>query len=147
MVDERGEIKIKYANGGRRADNEIRDNYRFILLVRASQFRSVSKIVSIPENLDHRCDWRTHRSRCGILDASRKSRRKFLSCTMLLIRCHSIPLQSDHDHDLVALLSTLGFECECRLFLTDVELNDPSCNINRGFDRVLKNGLPRMSGI
>jgi hypothetical protein len=27
-----GEIKIKYANSGRRMENEIRDNYRFILL-------------------------------------------------------------------------------------------------------------------
>jgi hypothetical protein len=33
---------------------------------------------------------------------------------------------------LVALFGTLGFECECRLFLADVELYDPSCNINRG---------------
>jgi hypothetical protein len=29
-----GDIKIKYANGGRRAENEMRDNYRFILPVR-----------------------------------------------------------------------------------------------------------------
>jgi hypothetical protein len=42
MVDERGGIKIKYANGGRRAENEMRDNYRFILPVRASHFSSVS---------------------------------------------------------------------------------------------------------
>jgi hypothetical protein len=45
-----GEIKIKYANGGRR------DNYQFILPVRASHFRSVSKTVSIPEDLGRRCD-------------------------------------------------------------------------------------------
>jgi hypothetical protein len=31
-----GEIKIKYANGGRRAENEMCDNYWFILSVRAS---------------------------------------------------------------------------------------------------------------
>jgi hypothetical protein len=32
---------------------------------------------------------------------------------------------------LVALFGTLGFECECLLFLADVELYDPSGNINR----------------
>jgi hypothetical protein len=46
-----GEIKIKYANCGRRAGNEMSDDYRFILLVRASHFRSVSKTVSTPEDL------------------------------------------------------------------------------------------------
>jgi hypothetical protein len=54
-----GEIKIKYANGGRRVENEMGDNYRFILPARASHFRSVSKTVSIPEDLGRRCDWRT----------------------------------------------------------------------------------------
>jgi hypothetical protein len=38
----------------------------------------------------------------------------------------------DCDHDLVALFCTLGFECECLLFPADVELYDPSYNINRG---------------
>jgi hypothetical protein len=33
---------------------------------------------------------------------------------------------------LVALFGTLGFECECLLFRADVELYDPSYNINRG---------------
>jgi hypothetical protein len=56
------EIKIKYANGGRRAENKILDNYWFILLARASHFRSVSKTVSIPEDLGCRCYWRTRRS-------------------------------------------------------------------------------------
>jgi hypothetical protein len=37
----------------------MRDNYRFILLARASYFRSVSKAISIPEDLGHRRDWRT----------------------------------------------------------------------------------------
>jgi hypothetical protein len=32
---------------------------------------------------------------------------------------------------MVALFGTLGFECECLLYPTDVELYDPSCNINR----------------
>jgi hypothetical protein len=89
----------------------------------------MSKTVSIPEDLGHWCDWRTCRNRRGILDASRKFHRKILSCAGLLIGCHSIPLQSDCDHDLVALLSTLGFECECLLFSTDVKLYDPPTSI------------------
>jgi hypothetical protein len=108
----------------------MRDNYRFILSARASHFRSVSKIVSIPEDLGRRCDWRTCHSRCGILDASRKFRQKILGYAGLLIGCHSIPLWSHHDHDLVALFDTLRFECECLLLPADVELDDPSCNIN-----------------
>jgi hypothetical protein len=63
---------------------------------------------------------------------SRKFHRKILSYAGLLIGCHSIPLWSDRDHDLVALFGTLGFECECLLFSTGVELYDPSYNINRG---------------
>jgi hypothetical protein len=43
--------KIKYANRGRRAENEMRDNNRFILLARAS-----SKTISILEDLVCRCD-------------------------------------------------------------------------------------------
>jgi hypothetical protein len=39
------------ANDGRRVENKIRANYRFILPVRASHFKSVSKTVSIPEDL------------------------------------------------------------------------------------------------
>jgi hypothetical protein len=68
MVDERGRDKIKYVNGGRGAENEMGDNYRFILPTIASHFRSVSKTVFIPEDLGCRCDWRTCRCRCGILD-------------------------------------------------------------------------------
>jgi hypothetical protein len=49
MVDERG--GGENANGGRRAEKEIWDNYRFILPARASHFRSVSKTISIPEDL------------------------------------------------------------------------------------------------
>jgi hypothetical protein len=71
-------------------------------------------------------------NRGGILDASRKFHGKFLGCAGLLIGCHSIPLWSDRDHDLIALFGTLGSECRCLLFLVDVELYDPSCNINCG---------------
>jgi hypothetical protein len=88
----------------------------------------VSKTVSIPQNLGHRRDWRTYHSRRGILDASRK----ILGYAGLLIGCHSIPLWFDRDHDLVALFGTIGFECECILLPTDVELDDPSYNINCG---------------
>jgi hypothetical protein len=90
MVDEKGRDKNQICNGGRRAENGMRDNYRFILPTRVSHFRSVSKTVSIPEDLGHRHDWRTCRSRRGILDASRKFGRKILGCAGLLIGCHSI---------------------------------------------------------
>jgi hypothetical protein len=132
MVDERGRDKNQICNGRRSAENRMWDNYRLILPARASHFRSVSKTISIIEDLGHRRDWRTCRSRCGILDASRKFRWKILGYARLLIRCHSILLWSDHDHDLVALFGTLGFECECLLIPADVELDDSSCNINRG---------------
>jgi hypothetical protein len=46
---------------------------------------SVSKTVSIPEDLGHQHDWRTCRSRRGILDASRKFWQKILSGARLLI--------------------------------------------------------------
>jgi hypothetical protein len=58
--------------------------------VRASHFRSVSKTVSITKDLGRRCDWRTYRSRRGILDVLRKFHRKILGCARLLIGCHSI---------------------------------------------------------
>jgi hypothetical protein len=92
----------------------------------------VSNTVSIPKDLGCWCDWRTCRSRRGILGVLRKFGRKILGCAGLLIGCHSILLQSDRDHDLVALFGTIRFECECILFAADVELYDPSCNINRG---------------
>jgi hypothetical protein len=53
MVDERGRDKTQICNGGRRAENEIRDKYRYILVARASHLRSVSKTVSIPKDLGH----------------------------------------------------------------------------------------------
>jgi hypothetical protein len=59
------------------AEDEIRDNYQFILPARASRFRSVSKTISIPEDLGRRCDCRTCRNRRGILDASIKFGEKF----------------------------------------------------------------------
>jgi hypothetical protein len=45
----------------------------------------MSKSVSIPEGLGHRYDWRTYRSRHGILDTSRKFCRKILDCAGLLV--------------------------------------------------------------
>jgi hypothetical protein len=92
MVDEMGRDKNQISNGGRRAENGMRDNYPFILPVRASHLRFVSKTVSIPEDLGHRCDWRTCHSRCGILDASRKFQRKILDCAGLLIKCQHFTL-------------------------------------------------------
>jgi hypothetical protein len=43
MVDEKGRDKNQICNGGRRAENEMRDNYRFILPMKASHFRSVAR--------------------------------------------------------------------------------------------------------
>jgi hypothetical protein len=57
MVDDRCRDENQICNGGRREENEMRDNYRFILPLRASHFRSMSKTVSIPQNLGCRCDW------------------------------------------------------------------------------------------
>jgi hypothetical protein len=45
----------------------------------------VSKTISIPKDLVHRCDWRTCHSRRGILDASRNFCRKILDCIGLRI--------------------------------------------------------------
>jgi hypothetical protein len=50
MMDERGRDKNQICNGGRRVENGMRDNYRFILSARASYFRSVSEIVFISED-------------------------------------------------------------------------------------------------
>jgi hypothetical protein len=92
MLDERGRDKNQICNGGRTTENGMRDNYRFILPVRTSHFRSVSKTISIPEDLGCRRNWRTCHSRRGILDASRKFRQKILGCVGHLIGCHSILL-------------------------------------------------------
>jgi hypothetical protein len=72
MMDERGRDKNQICNSGRRAGKRMRDNYRFILLVRVSHFRSVSKTVSIPKDLGCWHDWGTCHSRRGILNTSRK---------------------------------------------------------------------------
>jgi hypothetical protein len=85
MVDERGRDINQICNDGRRAKNAMRDNYRFILSVRASHFRSVSKTIFIPEDLGYRHDWRTCHNRRDILDALRKFWQKILGCVGLLI--------------------------------------------------------------
>jgi hypothetical protein len=152
-----GEIKIKYVNGGRRAKNELWDNDWFILLARASHFRSVSKTVFIPKDLCHRCYWRTCRSRCGILDASREFRRKILGSTGLLIRYHSIPRpfvlwQHLHvsypsrahelvDSNLAAVHEVLGVVDEFLMNPVNFHIDDPSLLINGHFDGV-QEGLP-----
>jgi hypothetical protein len=48
MVDERGRYE---KSNMQMVENKMRDNYRFILPVRASHFMSVSKTISIPEDL------------------------------------------------------------------------------------------------
>jgi hypothetical protein len=124
------------------------DNYRFTSQRELHIYSPWARLSSYLWKLICWCDWRSCCNWGGILDASRKNRRKILGCAGLRIGCHSIPLWSDHDHDhdLVALFGTLGFEYECLLFSADVELYDPSWNINRGSGGT-KNGFPRMSGI
>jgi hypothetical protein len=56
MVDIGRRDKNQICNGGRRAKNEMWDNYRFVLSVRASHLRPGSKTISIPEDLGYRCD-------------------------------------------------------------------------------------------
>jgi hypothetical protein len=94
MMDERGRDKYQICNGARRAENEMQDNYMFLLLVGESHFRSVSKTISIPKDCGHRRNWRTCHSRRGIFDALRKFWQKILSFAGLLIGCHSIPRSS-----------------------------------------------------
>jgi hypothetical protein len=77
MVDERGRDKKQICNGGRKAENGMRDKYRFILPARASHFRYVSKTASIPEDLGHRRDWRTCCSRRGFLTCQENFGEKF----------------------------------------------------------------------
>jgi hypothetical protein len=72
MVEEGWKMKYEIATG-------------LFSLARASYFRYVSKTVSTPEDLGCRCDWRNHRSRCGILDALRKFHRKIFDCAGLFI--------------------------------------------------------------
>jgi hypothetical protein len=81
---------------------------------------------------NHQCDWRSCSNRGDIFDALRKFHRKILGCARLLIGCYNFPFRSDCDHDLVAFFGTLGFKYRYLLFPADVELYNPSCNINRG---------------
>jgi hypothetical protein len=76
--------KIKYTNSGGMVENGMQDNYRFILPMGASHFRSVSKTVSIPKDLGRRCDWRTCCNRRGILDVLRKFYGFFLAALAFL---------------------------------------------------------------
>jgi hypothetical protein len=142
------------------------DNYRFILPARASYFRSVSKIVSIPEDLGRWCDWRTCCSRRGILDASRKFCWKILGCAGLLIGCPSILRPSvlwlratfhvlwQHLHasypsrahklvesNLATTLKVLGVVDELLINPVNFHVDDPSRLIN-GRSDWLQEGLP-----
>jgi hypothetical protein len=114
------------------ATNRKWDNYRFTSRWELHIYSPWARLSSYLWRLICQCDWRSCHNQSGILDASRKFHRKFLGCVGLLIGCHSIPLRSDRDHDLVPLFGTLGFECGCLLYPAIVELYDPSCNNNRG---------------
>jgi hypothetical protein len=133
----------------------MRYNYRFILPARASHFRSMSKTVSIPEDLGCRCDRRNCHIRRGILDTSRKFHRKILGYALLLIGCHSIPRpfvsrlrktshvlwQNLHasypsrarelvDSNLATACEVLGVVDELLMNPINFHVDDPSCLIN-----------------
>jgi hypothetical protein len=98
----------------------MRDNYRFILSVRASHFRSVSKTVSIPEDLGRWRDWRTRHIRHGILGASSTFHRRILDCAGLLILTDS---------------SQRSFSWFFSIFLEHIE-DGPHTLLNRGLRRI-----------
>jgi hypothetical protein len=108
------------------------DNYRFTSRWELHIYSLWARLSPYLSRLICQCDWRSCRNWGGILDTLRKFHRKILGCAGLLIGCHSIPLRSNHDHDFVALFGTLGFQCECLLFPTDIELYGPNYNINHG---------------
>jgi hypothetical protein len=146
-VDERGRDKNKFANGGRRAENEIRDNYQFILPVRASHFRYVSKTVSTPEVLGHRCNQRTCRIRHGILDASRKFCRKILFVALgflsgVIAFYSGLIITMTWSHYSVPLGLNLNVS-SFQLMLSFMILAATSIMATV----VLKNGVPTISGI
>jgi hypothetical protein len=133
------------ANGGRRVKKEIWDNYRFILPVRVSHFRSVSKIASIPEDLGHRCDWRTCHSRRGcarLLIGSHSILRPFVS--WLTVTSHmlwqdlysSYPSRAHEsvDSNLAAAREVLGVVDELQMNPVNFHVDDPSRLINDRFD-------------
>jgi hypothetical protein len=128
----------------------------------------VSKTISIPEDLGHRCDWRTCHSRHGILDASRKFHRKNLDFARLLIGCHSIPWlfvsplrvtfhvlwQHCHasypsrvlelvDLNLAAAREVLGVGDELLMNPVNFHVDDTSLLIN-GHSGWIRKGFPRM---
>jgi hypothetical protein len=74
MVGEREREMQKVEEGQKKRNVRY---YQFILPVRMLHFRSVSKTVSIAEDLGRRCDWKTCHCGCCILDASRKIIEKF----------------------------------------------------------------------
>jgi hypothetical protein len=115
----------------------------------------VSKTISIPEDLGHRRDWRTCRSRRGILVVSRK----ILGCAGLLIECHSILWPSvpqlrvtsdvlwQHlhasypsracisvDSNLATTCEVLGVVDELLMNPVNFHVDDPSLLINGCFD-------------
>jgi hypothetical protein len=107
----------------------------------------VSKTISVPEDLGHRFDWRTCRSRRDILEASRKFCRKILSCARLLIGCHSIPWPSlvlwqnlhasypsrareSVDLNVAAACEVLGVVDELLMNPVNIHVDDPSHLIN-----------------
>jgi hypothetical protein len=109
-------------------ENKMRDKYRFILPVRASHFRSMSKIISIPRDLGHRCNWRTCHSRRGILDALRKLHRKILGCAASHFRSMS---------KTVSIPGDLGHRCNWRTCHSRHGILDTSKKLHKKFSVAL----------
>jgi hypothetical protein len=124
----------------------MRDNYRFILPVRASHFRSVSKTVSINEDLGHRHHWRTCHSRHSILNTSIKFWQKILTALGFLLGV--IAFRSDLIMTMTWLhyLVPLGLNVNVSFFPLMLSLMITAATSIVALV-VLKNGIPRISGI
>jgi hypothetical protein len=146
MVDERGRDKNQICNGGRRAENEMRDNYQFILSMRASHFRSVSKTIPIPEDLGHRATGELVTVDVAILMRRENFSEKF-SITLgflsgVIAFCSSLIVTMTWLH----CSAPLGLSVNVSSFPLMLSLIIPAATLIVAL-AVLKNGLLRISGV
>jgi hypothetical protein len=106
----------------------------------------VSKTIYIPEDLDHQCDWRTCRSKRGILDTLRKIHRKFSAALGFLLGV--IAFRSGLIVAMTRLhyLVPLGLNVNVFSFPLMLSFMIPAA-ISIVATAVLRNAPPRMSGI
>jgi hypothetical protein len=120
--------------------------YQFILPVRMLHFRSVSKTVSIAEDLGPRCDWKTCHCGCCILDASRKIIEKFSAAlgflSGVIAFCSGLIVTMTWLHYSVPM----GLNVNVSSFPLMLSFMIPTAT-SIVAPVVLKNGLPRMSGV